>query len=140
MRDYSKTVKQNIRNYIIKNYDPDGYDPTKFFIPADTSKFEDVAKSILQIFRAEKSYYFKNPHYIRTMSENKIFLDWCQGLPSVLDTCYFYNREAVDDLSDILKEPYAVIYDRFEDDTAAGYYLTDLIFRELQDATKKGGK
>ena len=26
------------------------------------------------------------------------------GLPSVLDTCYFYNRSAVDDLGAILEE------------------------------------
>lgn len=32
------------------------------------------------------------------------FRDWAQGLPSALDTCYYYNRSAVDDLGTILEQ------------------------------------
>ena len=37
-------------------------------------------------------------------NEFNAFLDWCSGLPSVLDTCYYYNRSAVEDLAIILEE------------------------------------
>ena len=57
-------------------------------------------------------------------------MDWCSGLPGVLDTCYYYNRSAVDDLGAILEET---------DEERARYteeqaekMLTTLIYRELK--------
>ena len=40
----------------------------------------------------------------KNLSEQTSFTDWCSGLPSILDTCYYYNRSAVDDLGEILEE------------------------------------
>lgn len=137
MRDYHKTVKKKIRDYIIANFDASGYDPERFFIPSDTSIFEDVAKSILQIFKAEEIHYFKNPVLKNRYSEFDIFFEWCSGLPSVLDTCYFYNRSAVEDVAELLEEPETIA--KKYNEQAAERYLTTLIYRELKDATKKGG-
>ena len=64
-----------------------------------------------------------------------IFADWCAGLPSILNTCYYYNRSAVDDLGEILeeteeeKEKYT--------QTEAEKLLTALIYREIKKAVKK---
>ena len=58
-----------------------------------------------------------------------MFVDWCQGLPSALDTLYYYNRSAVDDLAAILEET--------EEEKAkyteaqAEEILSRLIYREL---------
>jgi hypothetical protein len=68
-------------------------------------------------------------HDRRKLSDWEFFLEWTQGLPSVLDTCYWYNRDARDDLAPILEEtPEEAM--RFTDE-AAGTMLTKLIFREL---------
>ena len=53
-----------------------------------------------------------------------------KGLPSVLDTLYFYNRSAVDDLGEVLEqsEREKVKYTERE----AELMLTHLIYRELK--------
>ena len=62
-------------------------------------------------------------------SEIAAFVDWAQGLPSVLDTCYFYNRSAVDDLGDILEETQEERNKHTETD--AEQCLTRLIYKVL---------
>lgn len=47
----------------------------------------------------------------RGLTEQSYFLEWCQGLPSVLDTCYFYNRPARYDLLQVRG-----YYTRYADD------------------------
>ena len=81
----TKQTKENIRIYITNNYDPSNYDLD------DCRDFSCIAKNILETFRSEKRY---SNHYF----EFSKFKDWCQGLPSILDTCYYYNRLAADDL------------------------------------------
>lgn len=76
-----------IRDYIRKNYTPDGYDDA----PDVTADFPTIAKYILKTMHTEKQY-------CRYTTEYERFKDWCQGLPSILDTCYFYNRSACADL------------------------------------------
>lgn len=46
------------------------------------------------------------PQDFRYYRNNELaaFADWCAGLPGVLDTYYYYNRSAVDDLGAILEE------------------------------------
>ena len=57
-------------------------------------------KFIYNCFLTEKRYNDGYGNY----SEQQLFFDWCSGLPSVIDTCYFYNRSAVDDVAIILEE------------------------------------
>lgn len=63
------------------------------------------------------------------MNEQERFTDWAQGLPSILDTCYYYNRSAVDDLGAILEET-AEEKARYSEQNAE-QLLTALIYKEL---------
>ena len=72
---------------------------------------------------------------LRTNSKKAAaFADWCAGLPSVLDTLYFYNRSAVDDLGAILEETEQE-KNRYTEQQAE-QLLTSLIYRELQKGEK----
>ena len=94
LRGCSRAARQNIRDYICKNFDPSNYTPD-FTGPVI---FQRVAPFIWDIFEKEK------PRKYNPGTNFKRFEDWCSGLPSVLDTCYYYNRSAVDDLGNILQE------------------------------------
>ena len=63
------------------------------------------------------------------MTEQQRFEEWAAGLPSILDTCYYYNRSAVDDLGAILEETDSekARYSEQQAETR----LTYLIYREL---------
>lgn len=120
LKGNSKQLKENIRNYIIKHYDgPDaGYDNA----PEESATFNEIARFILDNFRKEKRYNHG--------CERDLFIDWCQGLPSLLDTCYYYNRSAIDDLGDILEET-AEERSRYTEQQAEKR-LTLYIYRELR--------
>lgn len=63
-------------------------------------------------------------------TNEQVFIDWAQGLPSVLDTCYFYNRSAIDDLGEILEQSEREKAKYTEQE--AEQLLTHLIYRELK--------
>ena len=113
----SKQARENIRNYIINRFDCSDYSPEK-----EPEGFTEIAKFILDTFRDEKNNWQKIP-------EVELFADWAAGLPSVLDTCYYYNRSAVDDLGEILNETQAERDKYTEQD--AQKLLSSLIYREL---------
>ncbi len=117
IRTNSKKARENIRKYILDNYSPESYG-----LP-ETADFKEAATNILETFRAEKPY---NTETLAT------FIDWSAGLPSILDTCYYYNRSAVDDLGAILEETDAEKSKYSEQD--AERLLTILIYRELTKA------
>jgi hypothetical protein len=83
----------------------------------------------LETFRKEKYSCVGDFRYYKN-NECAAFTDWCAGLPSVLDTCYYYNRSAVADLAAILEETPAEA-ERFTE-TQAEELLTALIYRELK--------
>lgn len=120
LKTNSHKARENVKQYILNNVDFTGYD-IKIMTDAN---FPEIAHSILDIFRNEKRY---ERHRIGV--EFVAFLDWTQGLPSVLDCCFWYNRSAVDDLGAILKktEEEKAGYDEQE----AGLLLVKLIYREL---------
>lgn len=119
LKTNSKKARENIRSYILDNFTPDGYTDN---LPQD---FPGVAAFILSTFRSEKPAV---GGYAR-MTESERFTDWAQGLPGVLNTCYYYNRSAVDDLGAILEETESEKA-RF-DEPQAESLLTSLIYREL---------
>lgn len=123
LKPNSKQARQNIREYIMKNADFTGRNTEK-----EPETFADFAALILAAFRREKYYDFEYARAHR-MSEAEIFADWAAGLPSILDTCYYYNRSAVDDLGEILQETEAEKARFTEED--AEKLLTSLIYREL---------
>ena len=130
LRTNSKKANENIRAYIMDNFTPENYtdDPPK--------DFPEAAAFILGIFRRECAHILNSDYY--RMNEFAAFADWCSGLPSVLDTCYYYNRSAVDDLGQILEET-AEEKARFTE-AEAERRLTWLIYRELSKGAAKGGK
>ena len=117
LKTNSKQARENIRNYIIDRFDCSDYEPKT--IPEG---FTEIAKFILTTFRDEKTNYQNIP-------EVDLFADWAAGLPAVLDTCYYYNRSAVDDLGKILNETQAE-KDKYSEDKAQEL-LSSLIYREL---------
>ena len=121
----TKKAIGNIRAYIMDNFTPENYTDNP---PKD---FPGVAAFILAVFRKEKMSDFR----YHNRNEFAAFTDWCQGLPSVLDTCYYYNRSAVDDLGRILEET-AEEKARFNEPEAESR-LTWLIYRELSKGAAK---
>lgn len=129
LKTNSKQARENIRAYIMNNFDPCGYD-----VNQKPETFDDAARIILDVFRSEK---FHLPSDIRYYSgiESRAFSDWCAGLPSILDTCYYYNRSAVADLAAILEETDAE--SKRYSETDAEKLLTYLIYRELKKGETK---
>ena len=121
----TKKANENIRAYIMDNFTPENYTDEP---PKD---FPGVAAFILDTFRKEK---MSDCRY-RDCSEFAAFTDWCSGLPAVLDTCYYYNRSAVEDLGAILEET-AEEKARFSEPEAERR-LTWLIYRELSKGAAK---
>ncbi len=122
LKTNSKKARENIQQYIINNFTPEGYTDEKI------EDFENVAAFILKTFRSEK-YSTKEDYRYYKGIEALAFKDWAQGLPSVLDTCYYYNRSAVEDLGVILEESEEE-KSRYTEE-AAENTLTALIYREL---------
>ena len=125
LRTNTKKANENIRAYIMDNFTPENYTDNP---PKD---FPGAAAFILAVFRKEKMSDFR----YRNCNEFSAFTDWCQGLPAVLDTCYYYNRSAVDDLGRILEET-AEEKARFSEPEAERR-LTWLIYRELSKGAAK---
>lgn len=128
LRTNSKKAVENIRAYIMDNFTPEGYTDNP------PQEFPKIAAFILDTFRSEK---YRCPQDVRYYhgSESAAFADWCAGLPSVLDTLYFYNRSAVDDLGAILEETEQE-KTRYTEQQAERL-LTSLIYRELQKGERK---
>lgn len=97
MKTTNRQARLNVRQYILDHFDPCGYDFT------GPCTFQNVSRFILEVHASEKQY---SPEYqaAKGFTNEMVFMDWCQGLPSVLDTCYYYNRSAVADLGDILEQ------------------------------------
>lgn len=112
-------ARQNVQAYIMQGFTGENYS-------IETQEtFKDTAAVIMKIFNSEKP---AEGAYSR-MSEQERFTDWAQGLPSILDTCYYYNRSAVDDLGAILEETEQEKA-RYSEQNAE-QLLTALIYREL---------
>lgn len=123
LKTNSKEALENIRIYIVDHFTPENYTETP------PQEFPEIAAFILDCFRSEKYCCPEDFRYYHG-NEGTAFADWCAGLPSILDTCYFYNRSAVDDLGAILEETEEEKA-RFTEEKAEKL-LTSLIYRELR--------
>lgn len=122
LRTNCKQARENIRAYIVDGFTPEGYTDNP------PQEFPEIAAFILATFRSEKYWCTQDVRYYHGC-ESLAFRDWCAGLPGVIDTCYYYNRSAVDDLGAILEET-AQEKARYTEQQAE-QLLTDLIYREL---------
>lgn len=128
LRTNSKKAAENIRAYIVDNFTPENYTDTP---PQD---WPEIAAFILDTFRSEKYWCPKDVCYYHG-NEAAAFADWCAGLPSALDTLYFYNRSAIDDIGAILEETEQEKA-RYTEQQAE-QLLTSMIYRELQKGERK---
>lgn len=124
LKTNSKKARENVRAYILRGYDPSNYHETP-----ENPTFAQVAADVWATFTSEKS------HDLQRYNTQEVFADWCSGLPSIIDTCYYYNRSAVDDLGAILEETEEE-RNRFSESEAA-QLLSLLIFREIQKEVAK---
>lgn len=117
LKTNSKKARENVRDYIVERFTPEGYTDNP------PREFPKIARFILATFRREsyRGYYWNK--------EFAAFADWCAGLPSILDTCYYYNRAAADDLGAVLEETDGEKA-RYTEEQAEST-LTLLIYREL---------
>lgn len=128
LKSNSKQAKENIRAYIRAGFTGDSYGIE------EPQSFEELAAVILDTFRDEKPR--TEAQMIRNrMSWQDVFEEWASGLPSIIDTCYYYNRSAVEDLARILEETpeEAARYTEAQ----AEKMLTYLIYRELCAGERK---
>lgn len=128
LKTNSKKAVENIRAYIMKNFDPTSYTDT----PPTT--FPEICRFILKTYEEEK-YYSREYAIKQHIPDQTIFREWAAGLPPVLDTCYYYNRSAVADLGSILEETPAEM-ERYTE-SGAETLLTNLIYRELKKGAAK---
>lgn len=123
LKTNSKKARENIKTYIINHFDGYSYD-------IETPEtFEEVAVIIWEAFTNEKAKYDR-----RRMTKAELFEEWLSGLPSIFDSCYYYNRPALDDLGEILEETEAERNKYTEAD--AERRLTYLIYREITKAVE----
>lgn len=122
LKTTNKEARLAIRQYILDHFDPCGYDFT------GPCSFPNVVRFILSVHAEEKAY---SPEYQsrKGYTNEQVFIEWAQGLPSVLDTCYYYNRSAVADLGDILQQSERERAQYTEEQ--AERLLTHLIYQEL---------
>lgn len=145
LRTNSKKARENIKKYIVDNFDGTNYAPDYDYIEEaikdneagrrNVDIFSLVAHAIIDTFGRE--YLIPHNRYnAGKMSTAELFEEWAAGLPSILDTCYYYNRSAVDDLGAILEETEAEKAKYNE--TQAEQLLTRLIYREIQNQVCRG--
>ena len=125
LRSNCRKAVENIRAYIMENFDCSNYDEYR---DVDTSDWAQVQETLIHCFYNERLKH-DNQYKAHRIGKQELFFDWCQGLPSILDTCYYYNRSAVDDLANILEETDAE-KKRFTE-SQAEEKLTWLIYREV---------
>ena len=111
MKTTNRQARLNVRQYILDHFDPCGYDFT------GPCTFQNVSRFILEVHASEKQY---SPEYqaAKGFTNEAVFVDWCQGLPSVLA-----------DLGDILEQSERERAQYTE--AQAERLLTHLIYQEL---------
>ena len=123
LKTNSKKAQENIKNYILENFTPESYTDTP---PTET---KEIFNYIYKCFISEK-FSIENEKRYYKYNEYAAFVDWCSGLPSIINTCYYYNRSAVDDLGMILEETEAE-KSRYTE-SEAEKMITYLIYRTIK--------
>ena len=73
LRTNNKKARENVRNYIIAEFTPEGYTDNP------PQEFPEIARFILTTFRREKYHLPQDFRYYRH-NEYVAFADWCAGL------------------------------------------------------------
>lgn len=137
LRTNSRKVKENIRLWILANYMPEDYanafqTETGVYTPEN---FPAVAASIMDTFHKEKGFD------VRRYGLEIAFIDWMQGLPSILETFpLLHGWEVAEILGNWLEETAEEkeAYSK-KDETGEKAMETalHLVFREIQTGSEK---
>lgn len=136
LRTNSKKAKENIRIWILANYTPEDYanafqTETGEYMPEN---FPAVSASIMDVFHKEKGVD------VRRYGLEIAFIDWMQGLPSILETFSLLGWEVTEILGNWLeetaeeKEAYSK---KDEDGQKAMKIALHLVFREIKAGLEK---
>ena len=117
-----KTMKTNIKNYILKYYTGNEKDYSK------------ICSDIYNTFRKELYNSIEDFRYYKN-NEFYAFIDWMQGGPCVFDTEYYIRRSAVKDLIFIAGEENVSEY---IDEEKAEEAITYLIYGTIKSMIMKG--
>lgn len=137
LRTNSKKAKENIRLWILANYMPEGY--TDAF-QTETGEyaledFPEVSASIMDAFRKEKGFD------VRRYGLQIAFIDWMQGLPSILETFPLLGgwgvTEILGDWLEETAEEKETYNKKDEDGEKAMKMALHLVFREIQAGAEK---
>lgn len=123
-----KIVREKIRAYIMNGENVEEYAPEG--TPHGT--FEEVAAAVYADFLRWYDCGFTAKRY---PNELDAFCNWAAGLPSIIDTCYYYNISAVDLLGDICEET-AAERSKYTEEQAERT-MSYLIYREITKAARK---
>lgn len=97
LKTNSKAVNQKMVKFILDEVSEEALENLKAIKPDYT--FKDVAKMILDCAKEEKKEYWDGWYFTYN-----VFVDWCQGLPSMLNTACYMCNSATELLGDILEE------------------------------------
>lgn len=103
LKSNTKKAIENINNYILQHQNVVEY-ADYYNIKIDDTDIKQVSNFVLAVFYRE---YLKEDNRYKgktVLTSCNIFIDYLQGLPSVFDACYYYNRLASDDIASILEE------------------------------------
>ena len=114
----SKKAIENIRAYIVKNYQPDGHEFE------ETNDFGCIARNIMICF-----YHEKVTNDRRCMNYQDLFIEWMDGMPTILRADYIWPEPAADILGPILEETESERSKYSERE--AELLMSKLIYREL---------
>lgn len=121
LKTNSRQAKENIKNYILNHFDFSSYRGCEGYEEEPTT-YKDICKCIYNTMHIEKRYN-------NSKNDFETFKDWCQGLPTIIDTDYYYNRSAINDLGDILEQT-AEQRNKYTEQQAEET-LTRLLYREI---------
>lgn len=124
LKTNSKKARENIIKYIMD------HESTAEYIGREPESFSEAAAAIY----ADFDRVTNTPINRRTPLQDR-FAEYAAGLPSILDTCYYYNRSALDDLATILEETEAEKARYTESE--AEKMLSYLIYREIERSARK---
>lgn len=127
LKTNSKIVRERIRAHIMNGENVEEYAPEG--TPHGT--FEEVATAIYNDFLRWYNAGYTAQRYRNIQAA---FCDWAAGLPSIIDTSYYYNVSAVELLGDICEETPAERAKYSEEQ--AENYLSYLIYSEITKAAR----
>jgi len=132
LKTNSKKAKENLKKYIMEYSEPSFIDAMEYTKETGENfnykidSFSDRCKYLYERFTGE---YCNDWNIKQYKSYQEVFNQWTRGLPVGGLFCYWYNREAKNDLQIILEETEQEKNKYTEEQ--AEILLTNLIYREI---------